>query len=210
MARKKPSVQDVEFAIADTAVRAESMLDEKGNLRGEDDYLRLLTIDTVFRSVKPSDRTNPRPGLSFISWHDKLMVYDANAAAAFMAVAKSGDYMCDRVICNAAALVLSATKTISDNSLRMYAFDALSRTAPPKRDARGTSNVFRDHVIWRWLMLPLVKAGFNPTRNDASESESASSIVSTALKRVGLDLSERRIAEIWSRAEKVLREKKFI
>ena len=210
MAPKKPSVKDVEFAIADTAVRAQSMLDDKGNLRGEDDYLKLLTIDTVFRHVKPSDQTNPRPGLSFISWHDKLMVYDAKAAAGFMAGAKSGDYVCDRVICNAAALVLSATKAIGDNSLRMYAFDALSRSALPTRDAQGTKNIFRDHVIWRWLMLPLVKAGFNPTGNDANESESATSIVSTALKRIGLDLSERRIAEIWTRAEKMLREEKAI
>ena len=94
MARKKPSVQDVEFAIADTADRAKSMLDDEGNLRGEEEYLKLLTVDTVFRPVKPSDRTNPRPGLGFKSWRGKLMVYDTNLAAGFMAGAKSGDYVC--------------------------------------------------------------------------------------------------------------------
>ena len=210
MARKKPSVQDVEFAIADTADRAKSMLDDEGNLRGEEEYLKLLTVDTVFRPVKPSDRTNPRPGLGFISWRGKLMVYDANLAAGFMAGAKSGDYVCDQVVCNAAALVLSATKAITDNSLRNYTIEALCREARPKRDARGTNNIFRDHVIWRWLMIPLVKAGFNPTRNEATESESATSIVSQALKRIGLELSERRIAEIWSRVEPLLHKGKVI
>ena len=76
-------------------IAAKSMLDDEGNLRGEEEYLKLLTVDTVFGPVKPSDRTNPRPGLGFISWRGKTdglrhklggWVYGRSLKAATMSV----------------------------------------------------------------------------------------------------------------------------
>jgi hypothetical protein len=81
----------------------------------------------------------------------------------------------------------------------------LSQDAPPpstqKRGRRATDNNLRDAVIAGWLIPPLLSKGFMATRNkatkDAERAECACSIISQALKGIGIILSEKRIAEIW-------------
>jgi hypothetical protein len=49
-------------------------------------------------------------------------------------------------------------------------------------------------------LIPPLLANFHATRNEVTfDRESACSIVSSALERIGIDLSERRIGEIWAK-----------
>jgi len=128
-------------------------------------------------------------------------VYDASLAEIFIESATKGDYYCDGIVRNAAGLLLDAATRVSDNSLRNYAIKTLiGDIAELKVDSRATRNVFRDQVICLQLMLPLIQQGFRPTRNAATEAECACSICSKALARIKIDLSERRLAEIWNDA----------
>jgi hypothetical protein len=48
------------------------------------------------------------------------------------------------------------------------------------------------------MVARVAERGFPPTRNVASRTESACSIVSTALKSIGIQMSERTIEDIWN------------
>jgi hypothetical protein len=50
-----------------------------------------------------------------------------------------------------------------------------------------------------YLIPPLLRAKFPLTRNEATETESACSIVSQAFAEIGIKLSEKAIAKIWAR-----------
>ena len=70
---------------------------------------------------------------------------------------------------------------------------------PPVKPARGRSaddNRWRNVCIVAYLIPPLLEAGFPPTRNEATETESACSIVSQALATIGIKLGEKAIAKI--------------
>jgi hypothetical protein len=195
-----------EKAVQDTVQRAkESLFDADGKPRGFDWYPKQLTIDLLFRPAQPSEQLNPPAGIELVSWRERLFVYDARLTEDFIEDARNGDYYCDRILRNAAALILEATKGLSDDQLRSYVFKSLSGDNPDlKVDGRATRNMFRNRMIWQHLMLPLIQQGFNPTRNEATESECASSIVSKALQQVGIDLAERSVAEIWAEVSPAL------
>ena len=171
--------------------------------RGMITYLALLTLSTILRPITASEAARPGLGRDLIYWNGSLYTYDAGIAVLFLDDAHKGDHTADRVLCNAAAVLLVTTGGIADQRLRMYAAKRLSgdiRVAKNKGRGRNASdNSYRDSLIAGRLIPPLLTK-FHATRNaETSDQECACSIVSSALGRVGIRLSERRIAEIWAK-----------
>jgi hypothetical protein len=193
---------NVENAIEQTVSLAKTFLfDKDGHPKGFNHYLAHLTLTTVIRS--PSELTPARSPGCYVEfeWEGSPFVYDLGIAEILLEKANGGSIAEDRILCNAAAILLSATKGISDSRLRNYASRRLSgdiQSSPKRgRGRSATDNSLRDVVIAGRLIPNLLPLGFHATRNDATEGECACSIVSDALGRVGISLSERRIAEIW-------------
>ena len=96
----------------------------------------------------------------------------------------------------AAARILQCTGEIADKRVRRLSGDV---PPPPVKPARGRSaddNRWRNVCIVAYLIPPLLEAGFPPTRNEATETDSACSIVSQALATIGIKLGEKAIAKI--------------
>lgn len=191
-------------AIAETADKAKQLLfDKEGNPKQSGHYLALLTLHTI---LQPKAAHQGLPDPLLVRWRSKDYVYMSAIAALLLQEARDGDAVSDQVLCNAAAIMLDATGGISDTSLRAYVIQRLSKDIPPpQKRGRGrskTDNAYRDSVIAGWLIPPLAEKGFCPTRNEATDEECASSIVHNALNRIGISLSEKRIAEIWGKVSR--------
>jgi hypothetical protein len=99
--------------------------------------------------------------------------------------------------------MLDGAGCIEDRLLRAYIRDRLLEgMAPktkPKRGRNSKDTWGRDAVIVGRLIPPLLDR-FKPTRNDATkDTESACSIVTAALARVGIHLSEKQVEGIWGK-----------
>lgn len=193
---------DQEEAIAETASNARSLLfDKEGQRKQPGHYVALLTLQTVLRPVS-IERSSTRE-LPLIHWRGSDFVYDPGLAEVFLQEARSADPISDQILCHAGAIILDATKGIFDARLREYVVERLNGDLPQaRRRGRGRSgldNSLRDTAIAGWLIPSLLKKGFHATRNDATEEACACSIVSEALERIEIDLSEKRIAEIWGK-----------
>jgi hypothetical protein len=189
-----------EEAITQTANEARALLfDRDGKPKGIDHYRAALTLHTV---IRPAIGGTDKPSDQVFEWRGGLMVYDPGLAEILFS--ECSDPYCDRLLCNAAATILQATGGIADKRLRDYACRRLSgdMKPPPVKPARGRSaddNQWRNVCIVGYLIPPLLRAEFSPTRNEATESESACSIVSKALAKIGIKLGEKAIAKIWAR-----------
>ena len=189
-----------EEAITQTANEARALLfDRDGKPKGIDHYRAALTLHTV---IRPAIGGTDKPSDQVFEWRGGLMVYDPGLAEILFS--ECSDPYCDRLLCNAAATILQATGGIADKRLRDYACRRLSGDMPPPpvKPARGRSaddNQWRNVCIVGYLIPPLLRAEFSPTRNEATESESACSIVSQALAKIGIKLREKTIAKIWAR-----------
>jgi hypothetical protein len=199
----------VEDAIAQTAAMAKDLLFDKGGKpKGHDHFLALLTLSTILRPATAAEQAQPGWGQKLFDWDGRPYLYDSGIALAWIEDAEKGDSTADRVLCGAAAVLLTKTATISDLRLRKYAAETLSgdRRIPKKR-TRGrsaTDNSYRDYAIAFRLIPPLLSRGYHATRSDASKDklekrESACSIVCSALKRLRIHLSEKRIEGIWTK-----------
>ena len=193
---------DKEEAVAETTANAQSLLfDKEGNRKQPGHYVALLTLHTVLRPV--SIEGSRIRDLPLIHWRSRDYVYDPGLAEVFIQEALSQDAISDQIVCQAGAVILDATGGIFDDRLREYVVQRLNGDLPqPARKGRGRSsldNSLRDTVIAGWLIPPLLKRGFRATRNEATEDPCGCSIVSEALQRIGIHLSEKRIAEIWGK-----------
>jgi hypothetical protein len=73
-----------------------------------------------------------------------------------------------------------------------------SRKAPERRRGRDPyANYYRDTKIAS-VVRELVDLGYQPTRNRASDNESACSIVARALEKMGVHLSVPAVEKIWN------------
>src|SRR5262245_20626362 len=191
----------VDDAITQTANRARALLfDREGKPKGIEHYLATLTLHTLIRPAKWFGDDPTKPGIWVFRWQGDLMVYDAGLAEIFLD--ECSDRYCDGILRNAAAVILKSTGGIADPKLRDYASRRLSGDLPAptvkrRRGGNADKNRWRNTCLVGWLIPPLLAAGFAATRNDASEPEAACSIVSKALKRAGIHLSEKTIANIW-------------
>jgi Fe-S cluster assembly scaffold protein SufB len=73
--------------------------------------------------------------------------------------------------------------------------EPLLRDAIAKRGRGKPARRWRSQALARASRC-LIDLGYRPSRNEASEWESASSIISAALQRLGKPMSEKRIAEV--------------
>jgi hypothetical protein len=86
-------------------------------------------------------------------------------------------------------------------SARKHAIPVLRQGGrPPKRQQRGQPpQTFRDRLIAE-AVNRICQCGFNPTRNPGTtERKSASWIILRALGKLGIKLSEGRVAAIWAK-----------
>ena len=191
-----------EDAITQTANVAWALLfDRDGKPKGIDHYRAALTLHTIIRPAKWFGGTD-KPSVQVFEWCGDPMVYDPGLAEILFS--ECSEPYCDRLLCNAAAMILQASGGIADERLRDYACGRLSGDMPPPpvKPARGRSaddNQWRNVCIVGYLIPPLLRAEFPPTRNEATETESACSIVSKALAKIGIKLGEKAIAKIWAR-----------
>jgi hypothetical protein len=192
-----------ESAIAETEDRAKRLLfDDKGKRRPEGYYITLCALQTLLRPATVEETFQPKLGHILFDWGGRTYLYDGGLGELLMADAPSSPF-CDRVLCNAAAAMLEATGSILDSKLRAFACGRLSGAtateSKPKRGRTSKDTWGRDAVIIDRLIPPLLDA-FKATRNDATkDAESACSIVTQALARLGIHLSESQVETIWAK-----------
>lgn len=112
---------NVENAIEQTVSLAKAFLfDKNGHPKGFNHYLANLTLTTVIRS--PSELAPARSPGCYVEfeWEGSPFVYDLGIAEILLEKANGGSIAEDQILCNAAAILLSATKGISDSRLRNY------------------------------------------------------------------------------------------
>jgi hypothetical protein len=200
------SASDISDVITETAARAEQLLfDKRGGLHRDEQYLRSLAFHTLMRPAGSFGQTDfTGEGRYTVIWQGTQLIYDAGMAEIFLQGARDGDQACDQVLCHFGAIMLHATGGIADNRLRAYVCNRLAGATPPitkkKRGRSAADNRWRDVCISLWLIPPLMQRGFPATRNEATwDSESACSIVSQALKKIGIALSEKGVATVWGK-----------
>jgi hypothetical protein len=160
---------NTEEVVAVTAENARRLLfDADGKPKGQDHFLAELTLHTV---IRPATQAKPQLGQSSFDWDGQPYIYDSGIALLFLHDAGNGDPTADRILCNAAAVVLMMTGGISDLRLRKYAAKRLSGDIKV-HDKRGrgrsaADNAYRDSVIAGRLIPPLL-TDFNATRNEAT------------------------------------------
>jgi hypothetical protein len=189
----------MDVAITETEERAKELLfDRKGKRWGIEAAIGEWVFQFVLLKATVSEiRLAPN---EVFDWQGTTLRYNAGIGHLLIADARAGDWFCDRVICCAAAVML--TGGISDPELRTYVEGRLTVGIPsigkrgPGRSKKD--NAYRDMVIVGRLIPPLLDR-FDPTRNAATKGESACSIVSKALARVGMHMSEGAVERVWEK-----------
>jgi hypothetical protein len=128
-------------------------------------------------------------------------IYDDEKGEQLIARAVIGDEIAHRVLCSVAARFVAGGCNMPKR-LRDYVAELLTRQsqqAPQRRRGRDPyANYVRDFYITS-AVLQLCRLGLKPTRNRATERESACSIVSRALERLQVELAEPAVEKIWER-----------
>jgi hypothetical protein len=190
---------DAKAAIAETAARAKELFEVRG---GPDRFGSLFTMNVLLRKASAAEILHPQPGDIIFDWRRCTRVYRKEVGDVLLDGAE-GDAFIDRVLCNAAAVILDAVGSIPDARLRSYVcgrlMGGLTPLAKRRRGQKKTSNDYRDVVIAGCLIPPLLDR-FNATRNaETRHTESACSIATKALASVGVHMSEKRVENIWAR-----------
>ena len=196
-----PRMSD-EDAIAQTENRARALLlDREGQPHKHKNYVASLMWHTVLRSASVGKTDAAKEGTYSFRWKGDLVIYDPREAEIAIWHARGGDPTSDELLCYAAAVMLKETGGIADQALRDYICGRLMLGPPrptPRKGRSAKENRWRDVCIQGWLIPPLLPE-FPATRNDATtETESACSIVSEALKNIGIELSEKGVANVWN------------
>ncbi len=122
-------------------------------------------------------------------------------AAEVITAARSGDSIAHDALCEIAEHLLKFDDPIPPALVR-YLLDGARRTPTRKAGRRRGENVIRDNLIWRAVEIA-TRAGLPRTRNPATVSDSACSIVAQALGDAGgPHLSADAISKAWERVEK--------
>lgn len=127
------------------------------------------------------------------------LIYDDSKGESLIAKACKGDPDADAVLCGFASEFIRRGCLLPEH-LRDYIADQLYERSTSEKRKRGRdkhANGRRNYYICE-AVSGLIEQGFSPTRNETTEDESACSIISQALKRHGIDLSERGVAKVWN------------
>lgn len=131
-------------------------------------------------------------------------VYDDDKGERLIAKAVSGDQVAHNVLGRIAARFIESG-CVMPMRLRAYIAETLflqfKKAPQPRRGQDPYANHLRDIDIAR-AVREVVKLGFNPTRNRATETESACSIVAQALANLGIHRSVPAIEKIWNASRK--------
>jgi hypothetical protein len=127
-------------------------------------------------------------------------IYDDTKGEDLIAKARDGDQVARKLLFWVAARFVE-TGCAMPNHLRRYVAETLtsqSRVAPqPRRGPNPYANHARDTDIAD-AVKKIVELGFRPTRNRATEAESACSIVAKALERLNIHLSVPAVEKVWN------------
>jgi hypothetical protein len=133
---------------------------------------------------------------------------DEEKGAELIAKAANGDDVAHNVLCKIAAAFVEGGCAMPAR-LREYITEALrsqAREAPQRRRGQDPyANHGRNFCV-ACAILHVVKLGFRPTRNRATEDESACSIVAQALAKFGIHLSDSAVEKIWGQFARVFSE----
>jgi hypothetical protein len=131
-------------------------------------------------------------------------IYDDEKGGRLIAKAQDGDQIAHNVLCWVASRFVESGCAFP-TQLRAYIAGTLysqSRKAPRRGRGRDPyANYIRDDDVTR-VVRKVVELGFRPTRNRATETESACSIVAQALAKLGIHLSVPAVEKIWSASRK--------
>jgi hypothetical protein len=131
---------------------------------------------------------------------DPYKFYNEQRVDALIRRARSGDFVAADAACEIATQFIEDGLVLPDG-LREYIIDVLLKQLPmPKKKPGRTpyANYARDFRI-ACTIRHVMDLGFRPTKNRATKTESACSIVKGALERLGIYLSEPGIEKIWER-----------
>jgi hypothetical protein len=132
-------------------------------------------------------------------------VYDDEKGERLIAKASAGDQAAHKVLCKIAADFVAGS-CVLPTRLREYIAKALrSQAEEEQQKRRGQdpyANFTRNFQIAS-TVLEVVRLGFRPTRNRATEAESACSITMHALAKYDLHLSEGAVEKIWQQFSRV-------
>jgi hypothetical protein len=202
---------EVEAAIEETASKAKQLLfDRKGKLKGPEARIALYTMQIALPKARAAQVLSRQEGQTFFDWQGDTRVYNAGVGDLLISLAADDPFF-DRVVCCSAAIMLDALGGIPHARLRSYIGARLTTGLPAlekrKRGQRKADNTYRDMTIAYHLILPLLDR-FNATRNEATkqkdETESACSIVTKALERAKIHMSEKTVEDIWGKLGPVL------
>ena len=161
-------------------------------------------IYRVTSPVIPTDTKVRTPSQDFedmiASWEDGMTsrAYDDGKAQALIEEARLGAAGADVVLLEVASNLILSGHRLPEN-LGHYIVERLRDLAPRQRRGRKASiNFIRNFRIVR-VIEEFARLGISPTRNEATEAESASSMIANALKDTKDELSEATIEDLWSK-----------
>ena len=130
---------------------------------------------------------------------DSVTINDNERRERLIDKARKGDRVATKLLCDAAAEFIEEGKQLPQG-LRAYIVEVLRKPddTPKKRGQDPFANYPRNFDI-ACTIANVVSMGFKATRNQATEAESACSIVQQALERVGVHMSEANVEKIWER-----------
>ena len=112
--------------------------------------------------------------------------------------ARCGDVAAEATLRTLVKLALDSG-VMPDKCLHPYIFERLRKSSPAAPRGHPRENNFgRDWLLYV-AVESLRKLGFRPTRNPASQTDSASSLLKSALADRGFGIGERAIEDAWKR-----------
>jgi hypothetical protein len=140
-----------------------------------------------------------------------IFIYDDEKGAELVAAAREGDTDADAVLCGFASYFVEGGYPLPEH-LRKYVAEKLleqSQALPTQRRGRNPHINRRRNLYIVLAIMRLGERGFQPTRIEATAvmdgRKSACSIISVALERLGIHLSEQAVAKVWHQYRNVLK-----
>jgi hypothetical protein len=129
-------------------------------------------------------------------------LYDDEKAGRIIKLAQAGDQDADAALCDLGAAFIDCDHALPP-MLRTYVVDRLRssdeiRARSERRGRKKCTNIRRNFAIVA-IMAWLMDIGYQPTRNDTTEGECASSLTVKALASIDIKLSEATVRRIWAK-----------
>jgi hypothetical protein len=131
---------------------------------------------------------------------DSFKFYDDEKSERLIDKARNGDSVATSVLCNNAARFVESGRPLPTRlrELIVEVLKAVADARPTKRGRDPYANHPRNFQI-ACTIFNVINLGFRPTKNRATEAESACSIVAKALAKLDIHLSDVSIEKIWER-----------